>query len=409
MLKQLKDLFNPTVNPAVNPTVNTTTKIAPTTSNNSTYQQYGTSWAGKNNASIQALTPALQKIVISIKAQQSKNIQLQQTYKQQTKNEIATLQGQIVTENNNLTSEEKELQTLQEKIEENKEKISDLAHGNESGPTKVARINLWIGGIILGCITIYLIVFYSSAAFSAFFKDFGTDAIPGVSDTILNGKAISEAWSYGPTAVMFISLLPFLFMGLGYIIYQITEKNEIRRTFKIGALYSLTFIFDTLIAYHICNKIYGIWVLTQLADQPQYSMKMAFNDPNFWIIIFCGFVAYVIWGLVFSFVMTALNNLDTNKEQIKGITNVINGLQDKCKIQNAAILSIKNNIAQLNAQLCIKQNALNNNALIDLNAIKLELNNFIGGWIAYMKLVVKTDNEINQAVDTFNQFISSLG
>ena len=65
-------------------------------------------------------------------------------------------------------------------------------------------------------------------------------------------------------------------------------------------LFVVTFLFDAILAYLIDEKIYN---LNKRFEDPEFSLGYAIQDPSFWVIIFAGFVSYIIWGLVFDFVM----------------------------------------------------------------------------------------------------------
>ena len=43
---------------------------------------------------------------------------------------------------------------------------------------------------------------------------------------------------------------------------------------------------------------------------PEYTISMAFQSVNFWMIIFAGFIVYLIWGFVFDFIMESHSKMD---------------------------------------------------------------------------------------------------
>lgn len=49
-----------------------------------------------------------------------------------------------------------------------------------------------------------------------------------------------------------------------------------------------------MVSFMKLKKVYG---------DPNFSISYALQSPSFWVIIFAGFVSYIIWGLVFDFVM----------------------------------------------------------------------------------------------------------
>ena len=50
---------------------------------------------------------------------------------------------------------------------------------------------------------------------------------------------------------------------------------------------------------------------------------MAIHDINSWAVIFCGFIVYIIWGIVFDQCMDAYDKMDLNKTKLKEIAQKI--------------------------------------------------------------------------------------
>ena len=155
-------------------------------------------------------------------------------------------------------------------------------------------------------ITIYLIVFYISASYSGFFKTFETTEL---SAAIFDAQALTKAIKDGWLESVFISTIPFAFMGLGYFVHMF-QKEKRTGWIKILGLYIVTFIFDCILAYQIEKKIYDF---EKTLNSPPFDLPIAFRKVEFWGIIFAGFVVYIIWGLVFDFIMKEYENFDKIK------------------------------------------------------------------------------------------------
>lgn len=197
------------------------------------------------------------------------------------------------------------------------------------------KAQFYIGLLVLIPITIYLIVFYMSASYSAFFKMFETDALQAIFDA----NAFSKALKDGFLESIFVSTIPFAFMGLGYLIHMF-QRDKKAGKYKIAILLIITFIFDLILAYQIELKIYNFNRTLESAD---FNLQIAFQKPEFWGIIFAGFVVYIIWGLVFDFIMKEYDNFDkinafinklkedkeNNNIEIKKITKLINDVKLK--------------------------------------------------------------------------------
>ncbi len=135
------------------------------------------------------------------------------------------------------------------------------------------------------------------------FKQFDSTAL---SAAIFDANAINKSFADGWLEGVFIITIPFTFMGLGYLVHMFSKEGRLGGV-KVAGLLIITFIFDSILAYQIEKKIYNI---EKTPNSPEFNFFIAFQEPEFWIIIFGGFIVYVIWGLVFDFVMKEHENID---------------------------------------------------------------------------------------------------
>jgi hypothetical protein len=185
-------------------------------------------------------------------------------------------------------------------------------------------------GIILALLTVYLWIFYTSASYSAFFREFKADDI-NVANSIFDPGAITHAWERGAPALVLVVTMPFIFLGLGVLMHKFIEEKHWSKWIKLSMVIIVTFFFDFIIAYEIVKKIYDLQALNSLEDQPPYQISMAFADINFWLIIFAGFVTYLIWGLLFEKFMTDTRKRDHAGEQIRVRQSEIDEIQKEIK------------------------------------------------------------------------------
>lgn len=183
-------------------------------------------------------------------------------------------------------------------------------YGIEDG--KSLKAQFYIGLALLLPITLYLLVFYISASYSAFFKEFSNDSLTAA---IFDADALNNAFKASWLEGVLVITIPFVFMGLGYVIHMVQKGKGIKNLFKIAALFLITFLFDALLAYQIEKKIYEF---NKTSDSALYNLKIALGEAEFWMIIFAGFVVYIIWGLVFDFMMKEYENMDKIKAFIRG-------------------------------------------------------------------------------------------
>ncbi|MGH1388307.1 ABC transporter permease [Kordia sp.] len=216
---------------------------------------------------------------------------------------------------------------------------------------KKPKAQFYIGLSLLLPITIYLFVFYISASYSAFFKDFDNNS---VSAAIFDSNALGKAMSDGWLEALFVGTIPFVFMGLGYLIHMFQKDKKKSSNVKLGALFLLTFFFDVILAYLIEKKIFDF----ESVIGERFSPSIALKSVNFWGIIFAGFVVYVIWGLVFDFVMKEHENVDkirvfirNKREEIKNELNKKDKTISKITDLKKEIVAIKGLITELQSKI----------------------------------------------------------
>lgn len=210
---------------------------------------------------------------------------------------------------------EKKEQDLNEDINQIKSEIIEVKRnpdkfGIEDG--KGLKAHFYIGLTLLLPITIYLLVFYISASYSAFFKEFSNDSLTAA---IFDADALTNSFKASWLEGVLVITIPFVFMGLGYVIHMVQKVKGIKNIFRIIGLFITTFLFDALLAYQIEKKIYEF---NKTTDSSPYNLDIALGEAEFWMIIFAGFVVYIIWGLVFDFVMKEFENIDKIRAYIRG-------------------------------------------------------------------------------------------
>ncbi|PXY39550.1 ABC transporter permease [Flavobacterium cheongpyeongense] len=210
---------------------------------------------------------------------------------------------------------EKKEQDLNDNIDQIKNEIIEVKRnpdkfGIEDG--KGLKAQFYIGLFLLLPITLYVLVFYVSASYSAFFKEFSNDSLTAA---IFDADALTNSFKASWLEGVLVITIPFVFMGLGYVIHMVQKGKGIKNIFRMIALFVTTFLFDALLAYQIEKKIYEF---NKTTDSAPYNLNIALGEAEFWMIIFAGFVVYIIWGLVFDFVMKEFENIDKIRAFIRG-------------------------------------------------------------------------------------------
>lgn len=347
------------------------------------YQELGFKRAGRAAGSIEALPPSIHIVIQTERERQARDINYQNESNKKRKIEIEQINAEINSLNVEKDSLNSELDREERKIEDYKEKISDA----KNHPEKITadpsnKLNYIIGATILVCITIYLWIFYTSASYSAFFKDFTPDDTK-ISQAIFDPQAISLALKEGVSELVFIIMIPFVFLGLGYLIHSFQKAKPKQWILKVAGLFVVAFVFDSLLAYQITAEIYNIKQGSSFYEMPDYSLSLAMKNLNFWIIIFAGFVSYIIWGIVFDFVMEAYEKLDKVHTYIKSLEEKISHSKDQCnelkeKIQQKELSLTQKNGAKRKLELEIESKWYSK------PIVRQKVMAFLAGWIKYL-------------------------
>lgn len=370
-----------------------------------TYQQWGHRMAGRCDASIESLDPHLQIVYTNTKREQEANADLQEQLQLDIQKKITSEEAALASERTKLEQSQSVFQTIKNKIEEVSDKIEQLK-GQVKRKNSEATANLIIGLVILIPLTIYLFLFYSSTAYSAFFKQI--DYTQALGSHMFDAQALISSWQQSWTAGLFVLLITFIFMALGFILHQFTQQNGKAKYIKVVSIILVTFVFDTLLAFMIAKNMYDAESLTIIESRPVYTLSMAFVDVHFWVVIFCGFLAYIIWGLLFGFVMDSYNKLDLNKVERQSLEKQLERLnkQEQAESQNQA--AINSNIHTIEGKIAALEASKSNVKRYDVTAILLELNNFFSGWLHYMNGASKSSLEIASANATFTSFTNKI-
>ncbi|EZH75764.1 hypothetical protein ATO12_02975 [Aquimarina atlantica] len=321
-----------------------------------TYYQSGYGAAKKSSGSPITLGVGLHNLYNSFENQCRKQLAEQQRLKQPYKEEQERQKTELKKRETAITIYEEHEKRINATIETKKHDMINVKQNPDKygilDVDKRPKAQFYIGLFILLPITIYLLVFYISASYSAFFKEFSNDSVTAaIFDPNALTNAIKASWLEG----LLVITIPFVFMGLGYIIHMLQKNKDIKVYFKIGVLFLTTFLFDGLLAYQIEKKIYEF---NKTLNSDSYSLPVALKEAEFWMIIFAGFVVYIIWGLVFDFVMKEYENVDkikafirAKKEELVNLFNKKSELLENTNKVKHEITSIVGKIAELQSQI----------------------------------------------------------
>ena len=280
-----------------------------------TYYQSGFAASVKATGKPIVLKACLQNLYMSFEDQCRKQKLEQDRLKQPYREEQEKNRTELKKSEAAIGIFEKKEQDINDEIDQIKSDIIEVKrnpdkYGIEDG--KGLKAQFYIGLFLLLPITLYLLVFYISASYSAFFKEFANDSLTAA---IFDANALTNSFKASWLEGVLVITIPFVFMGLGYVIHMVQKEKGIKNIFRMIGLFITTFLFDALLAYQIEKKIYEF---NKTTDSSPYNLNIALGEAEFWMIIFAGFVVYIIWGLVFDFVMKEFENIDKIRAFIRG-------------------------------------------------------------------------------------------
>lgn len=395
MVSRLKNIFATNETPSANVASQSNAKT-----DHETYHAWGVRWSGNASGNTLALSPALQSCYTQNVNEQNANQQLQAQAQTRIQDQIDKERCKQDNKRIELQAKQDDKQRIDNSINEFKNEIDEIKRGDKKNT--MSKVNFYIGLVITLLLALYLFIFYSSASFSAFF---GNEDITQAGAAILDSHCFAKAINNGIGQLLFILLMPVIFLGLGFLIHQFGESEKgVVKYVKIGMLYFVTFIFDALLAFEISETVYNNTVLSPIA----YTVSMAFNSPSFWIVIFSGFVAYVIWGLVFDFTLQHLDNMNEHTREISVLEDKISNAKKKKTEIDSECSTIQKEINQCSTEISRLENQLNGSALIDNNQLKRALSDFFSGWMSYLNLADKPASDKDDASRIYNQFVSQI-
>lgn len=365
-----------------------------------TYHNWGLRVCAIANGSHFTLAPFLHNVYNYIYNEQIHNQALQDAKRKDIQKQIDQTDNDIDNFNNQLECNREQKESCKNRKAELKEEKKKIEN-EKYRVNKEASLKLRIGLVILIILTFYLFLFYSSTFYSAFFKNFGSG------DTVLNAmfdpEALSKALAASITMFCFVLSAPVIFMGLGFSLHFFAIQQGFMKYLKMVSILCVTFVFDAILAYMIGKQLHAMAVI--IGTEPlgsTYGLREALSDINTWAVIFCGFIVYIIWGIVFDMVMSAHGQLDLNKVNVRSIEENIISINQEIKKHDEKEQELNDQITNAKNKKSSLLSQMGNKVLIDKAAIKQEMTNFYSGWIAQMNVLGKPDLEMQKAKETFD-------
>lgn len=317
-----------------------------------TYEQYGRRLCAAVNGGLNVFNAMLEKIYLSERHRQKIDEKLQEERRAARRKEIEEKESEKQMELNRQNKAEMDIANEEDHLTDLKGELAELQN-KEGEVNKMARMKLIVGLVVLVPLAVYLYNFY----IDAFSKGF---------EGLMNSFTLYFA--------------PLIFFGLGFALHFFAVQEGWSKYLKIAAVLVFTFLFDCLLAYNIAEMEYNAIAVNSLHEMPPYSLSMAVRDVHVLGVLFCGFIAYIIWGVVFDMSMTAYENMRSNKGEINSCKIKIADIKKQIADKKSALLTIKDKITSLDAQIKNLNTDLAKNVFIDYSQIRSALADFRAGW-----------------------------
>lgn len=240
-------------------------------------------------------------------------------------------------------------------------KLKQWLAAQESQHAPSAKIELVFANILVFFVGLYLYFFYFNVGYNAIL------ASPLKASGIATGRDLMATAIFAPSAFgeasqaggafVALLLLPFVFIAFGFGAHVLVNlKNWAGLAMVLG----LTLAFDTLLALEIVKKIHEAEFLLGNVTVHWHN-GLAFSNITFYLIIFMGFLVYLIWGLLLRYALTTWDKLKHDASRldklladqkviIKDLSDVLDREKKKLnemEIEEAQIRGLLGNFVQL--------------------------------------------------------------
>lgn len=293
---------------------------------------------------------------------------------------------------------------LKERIDEKK---IQMAEGTIRSSYNGARF--WLYTSLCFFISIYLILFYSSAINASFFRNMqqmvnsgSNDDVSLMLNSIFDVKGIFTA---GPQLV-FTYLGAFIFFGFGILPHIFHHEKSKYNPIKVIIAIILCLVIDSLLAYKIDSGIHELKTMMGIAD-PTW---IWYKSVNFYLVLAFGFGTYLLWGFIYEATLAEHEKKNVNVKaeiEIKGLKKRIREIENEIISCKANILELQKQIDSLKIEIEALKKQLDQ-ASLKPEELRRNMEQFYAGWLVFLN----GTNEINvnkeSCANIYKQFQESL-
>lgn len=372
------------------------------------YSEEGFIQSRMNRGNLHALKININRIFQRYREKHAANIAEQEQKKEDNFRRIQLL----IAENNSLDEQIATIKTINKEelhaqiassrniITEIRKKPEIIANGSYS------RFTFWMGAVLLAGLSVFLFVYYTSASYAAFYKNF----VPQnrrTTQVIFDPGSIASAFKEGIMEALFVITMPFVFMAIGYLLHKMLEKRTLLSMIRSGLFLFLTIAFNAILGYQVAAKLHDSTIIATYADYHPYTISAACNDAVFWQVIFAGFTGYFLWGLVLDFFTDGLAKRNRIRTALKAEMKTIevNEIQLQAYDLETQTMAAERNA---NKEQIRKLESLNDIVIINPQEFEHRLYDYLSGWVEWMHYKRMPETDIQQAHHIAEEFVSNM-
>lgn len=371
------------------------------------FKDFGFKRAGQNLGNSLSLKSHLNWIRDGHFVDETFNGNEEQLLRQQAENKIQSkVEEKEKIEGDKKTASEVSKPALEHKIKDLNDEIQqtriDLA--DKTLQTGYEPIKFYMYGTLVLILSFYLLFFYASTIFAAFFRNNGSLIATAGGDIALYLDSIFDVKGiFTPSPVLLIVYLgAFLFFAIGLIPHNIEGKNK---SYFVGLSLFGALVADSMLAYKIDLGIHNLKIMAGVSDVDWHY----YTSINFYLVLLFGFAAYLVWGYMFEMMLKEKTKKSADIKAaiiIKGLKEEISLLRVEMSILETKIIELETQLKSVISQLEQLEKQLEKR-MQNPDALSQNLTSFFMGWQQYLNNTTEFISEKLECEQIFNDFIQS--
>ena len=149
-------------------------------------------------------------------------------------------------------------------------------------------------------------------------------------------------------------------------------------------------------------------------------LNEAMQSQEFWLIIFLGFIAYLIWGFIFDFVMEENKEKDKVKNAVRKRNEQIGIHKESIRENEVKIDELKEFIRNVKEKIgmakgrIVELQRIIDGTIIPTKEYKLYASEYMQGWLTFMneKLTISQNERtrrIEDCLEIYNEHVYKVG